>query len=94
MLVRAGEREEGVRRPLVKATGYVLFGLVVIGLALTVMGAALSGQPFYGLNYKGLPLGAYSTLAVLALAAVVVLTAGVSRALASARRRSAKSHRM
>ena len=80
-----------MRHPVIKTTGLFLVGLVMVGLVLTVLDAAISGQPFYGVNYKGLPLGTYSTLACLVLAGVFALIAGIMRLLAVARRRSAKT---
>ena len=82
-----------MRHRVIKATGFLLVGLVVVGLVLTVVSAAISGQPSYGVSYKGLPLGTYSTLAVLVLAAAVAFTAGVRRVLLFARRRAAESSR-
>jgi hypothetical protein len=69
-----------MRHPVIIVIGYILTGLVVVGLAATVFLAALSNHPFYGTNYKGLPLGTYSTLAVLAVALLVGLAWLVRRA--------------
>ena len=80
-----------MRHPVIKTTGLLLVGLMIVGLVLIVLHAAISGQPFYGVNYKGLPLGAYSILACLALIVLFGLVAGIMRALAAARRRSAKT---
>ena len=66
--------------------GSALFSLVIVGLLLTVLGAVRSGQSFYGVNYKGLPLGTYSTLACLLLAATIVVVTGLIRVLAVLRR--------
>jgi uncharacterized membrane protein len=69
-----------MRHPVINVIGYILTGLVVVGLAATVVLAALSNHPFYGKNYKGLPLGTYSTLAVMAVALFVGLAWLVRRA--------------
>lgn len=60
-----------MRHPVLRWTGYGLSGLIVIGLVLTVTAAALSNRPFYGTNYKGLPLGTYSTLTVIGVSGLV-----------------------
>jgi hypothetical protein len=52
-------------------------GLIVAGLCVQVISALLAGRPFYGENYKGLPLGAYSTLVVIVVVAAVGLFIGV-----------------
>jgi|SRR5579859_4452691 len=67
----ANECRAEMRHPIVVVIGYVLMGAVFIGLALTVIAAAHTNHPFYGINYKGLLLGTYSTLAVLVIAGVV-----------------------
>ena len=77
-----------MRHPVIKTTGLFLVSLMIVGLVLTVLHATISGQPFYGMNYKGLPLGTYSTLACLALAGAIGLFAGIMRLLAIVRRRS------
>lgn len=60
-----------MRHPVIGMIGYALVGLILIGLALTVVMAAVANQPFYGVNYKGLALGTYSTLFILVVAAAV-----------------------
>ena len=82
-----------MRHHVIKATGFLLTALVVFGLVLTVLSAAISGEPFYGVSYKGLPLGTYSTLTVLVLAAVFAIVAGVARVRSFMRRRAAESSR-
>ena len=46
---------------------------MVCGLVLTIVLALRAGHPFYGRNVYGLPLGAYSTAAVLVIAGVIAL---------------------
>ena len=60
-------------RRVVAVVGYLLVALIVLGLCLEVFAALRSHQPFYGLNYLGLPLSAYSTLLALAIAGAVGL---------------------
>lgn len=52
---------------------YLLVGAIGLLLAASVILAALSGQPFYGTSFYGLPLGTYSTRAGLLAVAVVGL---------------------
>ena len=73
---------------MIKITGFALTALVIVGLVLTVVRAAISGESFYGVNYKGLPLGTYSTLACLVLATIIVLVTGLMKVLATLGRRS------
>jgi hypothetical protein len=70
-------------RSVVATVGYALVGLIVGGLVLTIILALLAGQPFYGRNVYGLPLGTYSTAAVLVIAGVI----GVVRLVQKARQR-------
>jgi hypothetical protein len=76
-----------MRHPVIAIVGYIMSGLIVAGPALTVIAAALSNKPFYGVNYKGLALGTYSTLAVLAVALLVGIVWIVQRGLRLAERR-------
>jgi hypothetical protein len=60
-----------MRHPIVKTVGFVLFGLLVCGLVVTAAMAVRRGAPFIGENYMGLPIGTYSTLAVLIAGALI-----------------------
>ena len=67
-------------RTVVATVGYLLVGLIVCGLVLTIVLALLAGHPFYGRNVYGLPLGTYSTAAVLMIAAVIGVVRLVQKA--------------
>ena len=71
------------RRGVIATVGYLLVGLILIGLVLTIALAFSTGHPFYGRNVYGLPLGTYSTAAVLVIAAAI----GVIRLIQHARRK-------
>ena len=73
-------------RTVVAMVGYLLVGVIVCGLALTIVLALLAGHPFYGRTVYGLPLGTYSTAAVLIIAAVI----GVVRLVQKAREGSSR----
>ena len=66
----------------IRFVGYAFLGLVALGLTLRVLLALRTGQPFYGINYRGVPLGTYSTLLALIMAGGI----GIVR-LAQVRRR-------
>ncbi len=70
-------------RVVIATVGYLLVGLIVCGLVLTIVMALLAGRLFYGQNVYHLPLGTYSTAAVLIMAAVI----GVVRLVQKARER-------
>ncbi|MBW8303085.1 MAG: hypothetical protein K0M78_03925 [Brevundimonas sp.] len=53
----------------IKIIGYLLVALIFAGLCLTLLMASTSGQAFVGRNVYHLPIGTYSTLAILAMAA-------------------------
>jgi hypothetical protein len=55
---------------------------MVCGLVLTLVLALSAGQPFYGRNVYGSPLGTYSTAAVLVIAGVI----GIMRLVQESRR--------
>ncbi len=78
------------RHPAVRAVGYGLVGLVMAGLAITVIAAAVSNHSFYGTNYWGLPLGTYSSLAVLMVVAAVGLIGAIRLVRREVRRRSGR----
>ena len=63
----------------VKIIGYLLIALIVAGLCLTLLMASSSGQAFIGRNVYHLPIGTYSTIAVLAMAAAIGCYAIVRR---------------
>ena len=63
-----GERD---MRRVIAIIGSGLIGLIVLGLIFQVLVEASHNQPFYGVNYKGLNLGTYSTLATLVIAAAI-----------------------
>jgi hypothetical protein len=62
-----------MRHPIVKAIGFSLLALVFIGLGASVVAAMLRGKAVLWNNYYGLPVGTYSTAAVL----IVVIAAGM-----------------
>lgn len=55
-------------KKVVAVTGYVLMGLMLVGVAVQVLSSLRDGEPFYGVNAWGLPLGTYSSLLVLIIA--------------------------
>jgi hypothetical protein len=75
-----------LRHPVIKAVGHVLVALILAGLVVTVVTAAWSGQLFYGVNYKGLDLGTYSTLAAIVMALLIGVVWVMQRALRVLRR--------
>lgn len=70
-------------RTLIATIGYLFVGLIVLGLSLTIVTAARFGQPFYGDNAYGLPVGTYSTGAIMVIAGCI----GVVRLIQVTRRR-------
>jgi len=58
-------------RTVIAAVGFLLLGLIILGLVLNLLIALRNNQPFYGRNVYGLPLGTYSTIAMLVIGAVV-----------------------
>ena len=59
-----------MRHRVVAGVGYFFVGLLLVGLAVQVVIAWKNNIPFIGENYKGLPIGTYSTAAVLAALAL------------------------
>jgi hypothetical protein len=59
--------------PILKGIGFSLLSLVLVGLGTSVVAAMLRGKAVLWNNYYGLPVGTYSTAAVL----VVAIGAGV-----------------
>ena len=74
-------------RWLIKIVGYVLMALIVAGLCMQLLLAFRANQPFYGVNYKGLPLGTYLTAAILFMVSVIGVIWVVQRVLGAMRRR-------
>ena len=60
-----------------KVVGLFFFALILLGLGGRIFLALRAGKAFYGENYYGQPLGIYSTLAVFAVAAVIILIFGL-----------------
>jgi hypothetical protein len=71
-----------VRHPILKGIGFSLLAFVFIGLGASVVGAMLQGKAVLWNNYYGLPVGTYSTAAVL----VVAVAAGIIWLVQRARR--------
>lgn len=63
----------------VRIVGYLLVALAIGGLSIRVTMAAASGQPFVGENVFHLPIGTYSTLIVLIMAAAIGVYALIKR---------------
>jgi hypothetical protein len=76
----------GGMRTFFKVTGLFFVGLILVGLFAKVILAALAGKAFYGENVYGLPLGTYSTLCVLVVAAVIGAMLGFRWVLATLKR--------
>lgn len=74
-------------RWLIKIVGYVLMALIVAGLCVQLLLAFRANQSFYGVNYRGLPLGTYSTAASLFMVAAIGVIWVVQRGLGAMRRR-------
>ncbi|HEX3367626.1 hypothetical protein [Phenylobacterium sp.] len=58
-------------RRTIATIGYVLIGLIVLGIVGDMLAATLKHQAFYGVNYLGLPLGTYSMALVLVMAGTI-----------------------
>ena len=58
-------------RRTIGTIGYVLIGLIVLGLIAEVIAALLNHQAFYGVNYLGLPLGTYWVALLLVMAGII-----------------------
>jgi polyferredoxin len=76
-----------VRHKTIKVVGYGLFGLIVTGLVMTVIAAWIQGRPFIGENFYGLPIGTYSTAAVMVLVVLIGIVWLNAKAIATFRRR-------
>lgn len=74
-------------RAVIATVGYLLVSLIVGGLVLAIVLALRAGHPSYGRNVYGLPLGTYSTAAVLVIAGVI----GVVRLVQKTRRGPTRS---
>jgi hypothetical protein len=68
-----------MRHRLMKAVGFSLLGLVFVGIGLSVLLALINGKPNVGTNYYGLPIGTYSSAAVLFMVVAILLVFGASR---------------
>ncbi|HEY2357193.1 MAG TPA: hypothetical protein VGH86_07065 [Phenylobacterium sp.] len=66
---------------LLKAVGFSLLGLAFVGFCLSVLVALMNGKPNIGTNFYGLPIGTYSTAAVLLMGVVIWLVFGATRLL-------------
>ncbi len=75
---------------LLKAIGFSLLGLVFVGIGLSVLLALVNGKPNVGTNYYGLPIGTYSTAAVLIMVVVILAVFGATRLFRSLKRRAAR----
>lgn len=62
-------------RRAVKWIGYLLVAAIFVGMGLAALTAARNGEAFYGVSHFGLPLGSYSTLAMLGM--IVLIGAAV-----------------
>jgi hypothetical protein len=77
-----------MRHPVLKSVGYLLSAATVVGLAMTLILAVRSDKPFYGVNYMELPLGTYSTVAVLIAGVAIGIVRIVQWSAKRARERS------
>ena len=62
-----------MRHRVVASVGLVLFALIVVGFVMRVAMAWQNNRPFVGVNYQGLPIGTYSTTAILVGIALIGL---------------------
>jgi hypothetical protein len=62
-----------------KAIGFSLLGLALAGIGLSVSLALMNGKPNVGTNYYGLPIGTYSSAAVLIVVVAILLVFGTCR---------------
>ncbi len=60
-----------MRHPVVKGIGFFLVALLLASIGASVLTAMLRGKAFLWSNYYGVPVGTYSTAAVLVVAIVV-----------------------
>ena len=60
-----------MRHPVVKRIGFSLLAIVLLGIAVSVIAAMLQNKAFLWTNAYGVPVGTYSTAAVLVVAAGV-----------------------
>lgn len=66
-------------RKIIAGVGYSAMTAIFVGIWLMVLTAARKGEAFYGVNYKGLDLGTYSTLAALAMVTAILGVATIQR---------------
>ena len=76
-----------MNRILLRTIGFILVGLALSSLALRLVAAAVSGEPFHGRNVYGLLVGTYLGLAIFAVAGVVGVVWLLQRLRRSLRRR-------
>ena len=76
-----------MRHMVIAGIGLVLFAMIFAGMWATVIFALRSGQLFVGTNYKGLPLGTYTNLAVLIVATMVLVVMAVKRIFSAVKHR-------
>lgn len=68
-----------MQHKLLKAIGFSLLGIAFVGIGLSVLVALMNGKPNVGTNVYGLPIGTYSTAAVLIMVIVILAVFGASR---------------
>ena len=62
-----------MRRPIVKGIGFSLLAILLLGIAVSVVEAMLQNKAFLWTNAYGVPVGTYSTAAVLAHSALKLM---------------------
>ena len=77
-----------MRHRLLRAIGFSLVALILVGICLSVLVSILSRNPNVGTNYYGLPIGTYSTAFVLFVVAIAGGVFGASRILRVFRQRA------
>ncbi len=79
-----------MRHRLLKAVGFSLVAIVLAGIGLSVLLALMQGKPNVGTNHYGLPIGAYSSAAVMVVVVVVLVILGASRVIRELKQRASK----
>lgn len=74
-------------RKILNAVGFGLLGLILLGFGLRIYVSIKANNAFLGVNYRGVPLGTYSSLATLVIVLLVLLVLAVQRLLSEIRRR-------
>jgi hypothetical protein len=62
-----------MRHPIVKGIGFLFVAVLLASIGASVIVAMLRGKAFLWSNYYGVPVGTYSTAAVLTVAVVVAI---------------------